>query len=142
MFWFDPKNPNAIFVDKRKENHILCDGRKLEVSPDMIADFTDLPFDNNSFWLVIFDPPHMKTLGENSWLAKKYGKLLSEWRDDIAEGFSECFRVLKPNGTLIFKWNTTEIPLAEVLKLTPEKPLFGHTTGRQAKTKWLAFMKL
>lgn len=141
MFWFDPKNSAAIFCDKRQENHVLCDGRSLEIMPDIISDFTKLPFMDDSFHLVVFDPPHMNALGNNSWLAKKYGKLIGDWRDDISEGFRECLRVLKPNGTLIFKWNTTQITLAEVLALAPLPPLFGHTTGRQAKTVWTAFMK-
>ena len=50
-------------------------------------------------------------------------------------------RVLKLNGTLIFKWNESEIKLKQVLDIIPYKPLFGHTTGRQAKTIWMAFMK-
>ena len=49
--------------------------------------------------------------------------------------------MLKPNGTLIFKWNETEIKTSKILSLIPYKPLFGHTTGRQAKTIWMAFMK-
>jgi SAM-dependent methyltransferase len=46
-------------------------------------------------------------------------------------GFAECFRVLRPGGTLIFKWNETQVPLKEVLALTPHKPLFGHPNGRK-----------
>jgi SAM-dependent methyltransferase len=141
MFWFDPKNPSALFMDKRNESHVLCDGRTLEIKPDQVADFTAMPFPDCSFYLVVFDPPHMNSLGGNSWLAKKYGRLIGDWRDELREGFSECLRVLKPNGTLIFKWNTTDIPLAEVLALAPIPPLFGHTTGRQAKTVWCAFLK-
>lgn len=141
MFWFDRNNPLAIFVDKRSETHVLCDGRTLEIAPDKVADFTALPFPDNSFFLVVFDPPHMNSLGGNSWLAKKYGRLIADWRDELSEGFRECLRVLKPNGTLVFKWNTTEISAEEVLALAPIRPLFGHTTGRQAKTIWAAFLK-
>jgi len=141
MFWFDLKNPAALYMDKRRETHTLCDGRQLNVEPDIVADFTKMPFPNDSFYLVVFDPPHMNSLGGNSWLAKKYGRLIGDWRDEIREGFAECVRVLKPNGTLVFKWNTTDIPLSEVLALAPLPPLFGHTTGRQAKTVWVTFMK-
>lgn len=56
-------------------------------------------------------------------------------------GFAECFRVLKPEGTLIFKWNEIEVPLREILALTPVQPLYGHRTGKQAKTHWCAFLK-
>ena len=36
MFWFDKKNPNVLFQDIRDKEYILCDGRKLEVHPDVI----------------------------------------------------------------------------------------------------------
>lgn len=75
MFWFDKKNPLTLFVDIRDEEHVLCDGRDLKVHPDLIADFTNLPFPDKSFKLVVFDPPHLLKAGDNSWLAKKYGKL-------------------------------------------------------------------
>lgn len=141
MFWFDKEDQRATFIDKRRESHVLCDGRKLEINPDMIADFTDLPFDDNSFHLVVFDPPHMTSLGASSWMAKKYGRLTDDWKPMIKDGFSECFRVLRPNGTLIFKWNESDVKLKEVLALSSIPPLFGHTTGRQAKTVWVAFIK-
>lgn len=141
MFWFDRNNPLAMFIDKREESHTLSDGREVHITPDRVADFTQLPFPDETFHLVVFDPPHMTSLGENSWLAKKYGRLLGDWDLEIREGFSECFRVLKPCGTLVFKWNETDVPLATVLELAPCQPLFGHTTGRQAKTHWCCFMK-
>jgi hypothetical protein len=141
MFWFDRTTPNALFCDKRKESHVLCDGRSLEISPDIVADFTRLPFRDSIFHLVVFDPPHLTSLGSNSWLAKKYGRLLGDWRDEISQGFSECIRVLKPLGTLVFKWNTTDVSLDEVMALAPMPPLFGHTSGRQNKTVWATFLK-
>ena len=145
MFWFDKHNPFALFVDKRSEIVTAKDRdkiRTIEVKPDIIADFTNLPFEDNSFYMVVFDPPHLKTLGETSWMAKKYGKLPKDWQSLIHDGFTECMRVLKPNGTLVFKWNESEIKAAEVLSVIPFKPLFGHTTGRQSKTIWMCFMKL
>lgn len=141
MLWFDRDNPNAIFMDKREVDETLCDGRALKVAPDIVADFTNMPFPDETFSLVVFDPPHLTSLGENSWLAKKYGRLVGDWEIEIAEGFKECLRVLKQDGTLIFKWNTTDVSLKQVLPLAPCRPLFGHTTGRQAKTIWAAFLK-
>lgn len=44
MFWFDKKNPLALFADIRDEEYILCDGRNLKVHPDIVSDFTDMPF--------------------------------------------------------------------------------------------------
>lgn len=73
----------------------------------------------------------------NVWLGKKYG-ILSE---DLRRGFSECFRVLKPHGSLIFKWNETQIKTKDILALTDQKPLLGHPSGARAKTHWVLFVK-
>ncbi len=142
MFWFNKKNPNVIFNDIRRETHQLCDGRSLEISPDFGFDFKNLGFEDEKFNLVIFDPPHLKKVGEKSWMAKKYGKLNKTWREDLRAGFSECFRVLAKNGVLVFKWNETQITVSEILKLTPHKPLIGHKSGKNSKTHWLLFMKI
>lgn len=141
MFWFDKQNPHVVYGDIRNEQHELCDGRQLIIEPDMHIDFTDMPFDDETFHLVVFDPPHLERAGPKSWMAKKYGKLGADWRDDLKAGFAECFRVLKPNGTLIFKWNETHIPVSQILALTKLTPLFGHKTGRQSKTHWICFFK-
>ena len=139
MFWFDKENENTVFIDNRKIDTKLCDGRRLVVKPDLIADFKDMPFDDNTFYLVVFDPPHLKQAGKNSWLAKKYGTLDKQtWPQDIRQGFNECMRVLKPNGTLIFKWNEEQIKLKDILKVIEYKPLFGN---KRAKTHWIVFMK-
>lgn len=142
MFWFDKENPNVIFQDIRKESHILCDGRKMNISPDVVADFTNMPYTDNSFKLVVFDPPHLEKVGQTSWLAKKYGQLPTDWPRMLKDGFKECFRVLEPYGVLIFKWNEDQVKVSEVLKCTDVKPLFGHTTGRHGKTHWITFMKV
>lgn len=138
MFWFNRQHEEAVYMDIRQLNTTLCDGRKLEVNPDVIADFRNIPFEDNSFHMVVFDPPHLVSVGDNSWMAKKYGKLESTWQDDIRRGFQECMRVLKPNGTLVFKWNEDQIKLKEILDLIDYKPLYGD---RRSKTHWLIFMK-
>lgn len=141
MFWFDKENPDVEFMDIRSEEHILCDGRKLEIKPTTIGDFTNIPFRNESFKLVVFDPPHLKTLGEKSWMRIKYGKLYDGWQQTLSKAFNECFRVLEPNGILVFKWNEVEIPVSEILKLTNQKPLIGHKSGKRSDTHWILFMK-
>lgn len=138
MFWFDKNNEDVIFMDKRELETELCDGRKLTIAPDVVADFRNIPYEEESFYLIVFDPPHLLRAGEESWLVKKYGKLDNSWREDLARGFEECMRVLKTNGTLIFKWNEDQIRLSEVLKCFGQKPLFGN---RRGKTHWLVFMK-
>lgn len=139
MFWFDRQNENVAFMDNREFEDTLCDGRALEIKPDIVADFRNMPFDDESFYMVVFDPPHLERIGDNAWMAKKYGKLGQDWQDDLRQGFVECFRVLKTNGTLIFKWNEEQIPLKHILELTDHKPLFGN---KRAKTHWIVFMKV
>jgi len=147
MFWFDRNDSRALFVDKRREAYSLPDkgapngARSLRIEPDEVADFTALPFADESFALVSFDPPHLVSAGSNGWLARKYGKLEGDWQEMLRLGFSECFRVLKPEGALIFKWNETDIPVSKILALTPERPLFGQRCGKSAKTHWIVFMK-
>jgi 23S rRNA G2069 N7-methylase RlmK/C1962 C5-methylase RlmI len=147
MFWFDRTNPDVVFVDKRSERHFLKDssskngGRTLIIDPDIVADFKKLPFLDNSFSVVIFDPPHLVKQGKTSWLAKKYGKLEGDWKDELRKGFAECFRVLRPNGTLVFKWNERDIPVSTILGLTTQRPLIGNRCGKQAQSHWIVFMK-
>lgn len=144
-FWFDKQNPNVLFCDRRvMEPEVVGSGKDARVRkclPDVVMDFRCLDIPDCTFRLVVFDPPHL-FLGENSYMAKCYGSLNKlTWRDDISKGFAECFRVLKTEGVLIFKWNESDILLSEVLKCTDKKPLFGHPSGKSQKTHWVCFMK-
>lgn len=91
-------------------------------------------YENESFWHVVFDPPHLIQAGENSWLVKKYDKLPSNWQEVLKKGFDECMRVLKPNGTLIFKWGSPQIPVSKILELIECQPIYGHKSGRLNQT--------
>lgn len=142
MFWFDKKNKNVLFQDIRDEQFILCDGRPLQIKPDVIGYFRKMSFKDNSFRLVVFDPPHLNKLGKDTWMAQKYGTLLPTWEADIKEGFDECMRVLMLNGILVFKWNEAQITLNKVLSIIKTEPLFGHVTGKHGRTIWMAFIKL
>lgn len=109
-----------------------------------MADFTKLPFADNTFKLVVFDPPHLVHNADTEitgWQQIKYGALQGDWRMEIKKGFAECFRVLKPSGILIFKWNETNIPVSEILKLTDQKPVMGNKSGKRSNTHWICFMK-
>lgn len=143
MFWFDKADQRALFVDKRREvaTETSCQGtREIIVNPDILADFKQLPFDDATFTLVVFDPPHTFS-GPNGRTAAKYGTLTMDWKNEISRGFAECFRVLCPLGTLVFKWNEHRVKLSSVLALTPERPLFGTKCGATAKTHWVVFQK-
>lgn len=146
--WFNKNHPNAIYCDKRDvaltgiwESTNGLSERTCYVHPDIQCDFTCLPFDDNSFSLVVFDPPHLIRAGDNSWMVKKYGKLDQGWEQTIQEGFMECMRVLKPDGVLIFKWSETQIPADKLWRVIGRKPLFGHHSGKKSKTFWGCFMK-
>lgn len=160
MFYFNKRDERVVFCDIREFETNLSDGRHFEVKPDIIADFTKIPFEDNRFNMVVFDPPHLtrNTGGNKSkfntmygtlntkemptgYQHIKYGALYSDWREMLRLGFIECFRVLKPGGTLIFKWNETDIKVSEVLNLTSEKPIFGNRSGKALKTHWIVFMK-
>lgn len=141
MMWFDKNHPNALYMDIRKEKFVACDGRTIEVNPDQLGDFRCLPFGDRTFKLVVFDPPHFKQLGQNSYTAQKYGKLLPTWETDLKAGFDESMRVLDDYGILIFKWNEHQIPVSYLLSIFGMDPLFGHKSGKASKTHWLTFMK-
>ena len=146
MFWFDKKNARTLFVDSRRVKPVMVgkgkNMREFSCLPDRVMDFRKLKLPTASFHLVVLDPPHFTSLGKKSYMGLKYGILdRKTWRDDLRKGFAECFRVLRPNGVLIFKWNEHDIPLREVLALTPRAPLFGHPSGNRQKTHWVCFMK-
>lgn len=142
MFWLNKCDSRAVFTDIRCEEHELCDGRRLVIRPDFIADFRALPFADNTFPVVVFDPPHLERVGEAAWMSKKYGRLNKKtWRSDLRAGFKEAFRVLRPHGVLIFKWNETQIPVSQVLALTDVQPIIGQRTGKNDKTHWISFVK-
>ena len=142
MFWFDKADPRALFVDKRRETLIDHTGPKpasIVVNPDVLANFKELPFPDCTFALVVFDPPHT-WCGPNGRTIKKYGSLPLDWRNEISAGFRECFRVLCPLGTLVFKWNEHRVKLTTVLSLTDQKPLFGQRVGN-TRTHWIVYQK-
>lgn len=142
MFWFNKRDTRTLFADIRSEEHELCDGRRLVIRPDLIADFRALPFADASFPVVVFDPPHLERVGQTAWMGKKYGRLNKKtWRSDLRAGFKEAFRVLRPYGVLIFKWNETQIPVSQILALTDEKTAIGQRTGKNDKTHWIIFVK-
>lgn len=70
---------------------IRCDLNP-ETSPDYICDAHDLPFDPETFMLVILDPPYNDAYSEDLY---KTGKL------NFTKYTAEAVRVLKPGGFLV-----------------------------------------
>ena len=154
MMWFNKKDTRCLFADQRQGRMVVRQHRPKSdkgsirnrkdkvVNPDYIHDFRQMPFEDNTFYHVVFDPPHIRNISIKSQLGFSYGSLSKEsWREDLKKGFSECFRVLKNNGTLVFKWNEVDIPLRKILELTDYKPLYGHKTGKKMLTHWVCFIK-
>lgn len=145
MMWFDSKDRRALFIDKRQETHRMDRGPRSAgrnpavIAPDIVADFTAMPFPDESFYMVVFDPPHIRRGSDTGYLVQKYGRLPVDWQEMLRRGFAECFRVLRPHGTLVFKWAETNYKIGQVLELTPHAPLFGSRRGRA--THWYVFMK-
>lgn len=150
--WFQKNEPHTIYCDKRREEWEGWfgtvqnkDGKKkyrnLVIDPDILCDFTDLPFEDESFNLVVFDPPHIENLSSASWMRKEYGSLDGDWKPMIRKGFEECMRVLKPGGVLVFKWSDISVSTREIINVIGTEPLFGHRSGKKMNTHWMCFMK-
>lgn len=143
QFYFDKADDRVLFGDVRVLERVTFTNRQTyEVAPDVVMDFRELPFEDGTFKVVVFDPPHSTRAGTSGWLATKYGILdKATWRDDLRAGFAECFRVLAVGGVLIFKWAEVDVTVTEVLKLAEHRPLLGHKSGKQMGTHWVTFIK-
>ena len=142
MFWFDKNEPHTLYIDNRVRQKGHDKSRKNHcILPDKLVDFTNMPFKDKTFKLVVFDPPHLfgKETGN---MTRQYGWLDKDnWQNVITKGFLECLRVLDDYGTLIFKWNESNVSIKQILDLFPVEPLFGNKQGTKLKTHWLVFMK-
>lgn len=142
MFWYDKSEPHTTYMDIRQAVYTALDRgqeRKITIDPDIQADWKNIPFDADTFDLVVFDPPHLVRAGKTSWLAKKYGVLnKNSWSAEFHQGFQEIMRVLKTTGVLLFKWNSEQIPISKVFQAFGQKPILGDM---RSKTKWSVFIK-
>lgn len=150
MIWWSKDCKDAVFCDRRQEEHHETfkgggpggvSPRTIRISPDVVADFRHLTFPDETFYCAVMDPPHLVRVGEKSWTAKAYGVLPDDWREMLRDGFAEVMRVLRPYGTLCFKWSDVQVPATEVWKAIGRTPLFGTRTGRKAGTIWAVFVK-
>lgn len=140
--WYQKKHPFVTFLDKRSGIY-----GKYKIKPDVIATWDNMPFEDNEFDMVVFDPPHIICNAETGHMVHEYGHLkINTWKQELKIGINNCFRVLKPNGILIFKWAKADryghsIPIEDVLPMFPFKPLFGVRTGKKDTNYWVCFLK-
>jgi len=137
MMWFQKNYEETIYMDIKRE-----------VKPTIVADFRALPFRDEVFDLVIFDPPHTQP-GSKGIFYRDFGSIRSSLViPTLYKASRELFRVLKQGHFLIFKWNTHDKDLNRVLTAFPYKPLFGQrTTGKihyrdTSRTYWVTFQKI
>ena len=78
MFWYDKNNSRTTFMDKRCYHERLATGHIIDVAPDVQADFTAMPFGDESFDLVVFDPPHLIHPGKQYRNRKKNAVLTAK----------------------------------------------------------------
>lgn len=130
--WFDKNYRDACFIDIRPETN-----------PTHVADSGALPFDDNDFDLVVFDPPHVNS-GANSNTTKCYGHhTAAQVRTFVAAAAKEAHRVTCPDALMAFKWNDHDQKLDIVLCLMAPwwEPLFGAKTASRTKhsstTQWV-----
>lgn len=101
---------NVLFLDIRKVVH-----------PDIIASNEHLPFKDNSFEWVVYDPPHFVTHSD-SYYRTEFGRRFWGWKtksqlvQNIYRVNSEAARVAH---RLILKWTVVPdgLPLDAVLKI-------------------------
>lgn len=153
MWWWDKNHPQAVYMDVREADRGsvgAITGRpewnpNWECKPDVLGDFRAMPFADASFQLVVFDPPHIVREAQppEGINGLKYGALHPDSeQDDLRRGFGECWRVLAPGGTLVFKWAGS---LDRVETHFPCSPVVGSRHAPRGSkglgTRWMIFYK-
>ena len=87
--WYQKNHPYVTFMDKRdgKQYHMSKSGNKTvyDVKPDVISEWKDAPFPDESFDMVVFDPPHIiRRETTKSSMITEYGSLAPDtWRKEL-----------------------------------------------------------
>lgn len=151
--WYQKNHPFVTFMDIRSGsfntktiNMPFKSSRKFKIEPDVVSEWKDAPFPDNSFDMIIFDPPHLiwKHNKKPSSMDKAYGYFtIDTWRNEMKQGIDKLFKILKPEGIFILKWCEVGASIDDVLKLFPYKPLFGSNTKSKGHTAnyWIVFLK-
>lgn len=117
--WFEGKLLNLLQIDPKNAKILQPFGGKAEygtivdinpsVNPDVVADAHDLPFPDESFDLVILDPPY-----NDEYAKRLYGTGKLKWKKYTAE----AVRVLKEDGILVMYHylSTPSIPGTVLIK--------------------------
>ena len=152
-WWWDKDHPLALYMDVREAPRGsvgVVSGRpewnpSWSCEPDVLGDFRAMPFEDEQFRLVVFDPPHIVRAKQppEGINGLKYGALHPDTEQETLRlGFAECWRVLHRGGTLIFKWAG---PLDRVKPHFPAEPIVGSRIAPRGSkglgTRWFVFYK-
>jgi len=117
------------------------------VAPDIRADLKRLPFREQIFSMIIFDPPHAR-YGSSSYMNLRYGCLSrKDYSALVVWANIEFARVLKPQGYVYAKvFDYEDRPTILKRCFSNFKPLLDiqHTSKASAtsyKTHWMLFVK-
>lgn len=146
MMWGNRKTPtNVVFMDKEIG---------LRIPPDIFAVWEKLPFRDNVFFNVIYDPPHMRH-GKNSRYRDPKGATSHGTWWGIVENKKQLLKSMllaqiefaRVSDRLHLKWNETHYDLFVVLKCFVDWVFVRkweyksqRRTGK-SKTWWIAFIR-
>lgn len=112
--WQKRLGDSFVSIDIRKGSYIQDSDKRwsaktLEVKPVVLADLKKLPFRDNVFDSIVFDPPHF-SCGINSFLRKYYGSWdHQEVKASLKAANVEFARVLRDGGQLLLKIMPTDL---------------------------------
>jgi len=115
MMWQDKEHPLFVFMDKNIH---------ASRPPNVFGVWEHLPFRDDSFETVFFDPPHKFNRRSGFWADPKssnyYGADIR--REKLVSGIYRGTReLLKVAKRLCFKWCDDEISLGRILSLIPRE---------------------
>lgn len=104
MMWFDSDDRRALYIDKDPrvvERDWTKDGKSAGrkpaiVAPDIVADFTALPFPDESFYLVVLDPPPYRA--ESNRQEREIPQALRDVADRLAGSAARGIRRVFPGA--------------------------------------------
>ena len=158
--WHHKKSPHIIYSDREKG---------LKIKPTIFADNRKLPFKDETFTIIFFDPPHdigaddSDILGMGKLRLKEakatekrlhtyYGlyhvKTIPQMIELIYRSQKEFWRVLQNGGLLWLKWNEIAMKLDRILAIFADWRILlklpiqsqTHTLGTK-QTYWVCLMK-
>lgn len=84
------------FWDGSAHVRVTGQDRNAERAPHGIADFTNLPYADESHDVVLFDPPHLSDGGDDGIMATRYGTIAGEDIETVVcAGTREAWRVAR-----------------------------------------------